>query len=103
MEPFEHPDLTHMALTDILAALGDPIRMGVIATLARSEGEVAWGDFHFEVNKATLSYHMKTLRMAGLIQHRKEGTRCFVSLRKELNQVFPGLLQAILKAAEPKL
>jgi hypothetical protein len=31
-----------------------------------------------------------------VIVHRKEGTRCFVALRPELEAVFPGLLGCIL-------
>jgi hypothetical protein len=30
---------------------------------------------------------------------RPEGTRCFVSLRRDLDELFPGLLQAVLTAA----
>jgi hypothetical protein len=43
---------------------------------------------------------MKVLREAGVILHRKEGTRCFVTLRPELEAVFPGLLGCILGFAE---
>ncbi len=41
------------------------------------------GDFDIGVGRSTLSHHMKTLREAGLTRHRLEGTRCFVSLRKD--------------------
>ena len=37
------------------------------------------------------------LRLAGVITHRKEGTRCFVALRPELEGTFPGLLASILR------
>jgi hypothetical protein len=43
---------------------------------------------------------MKVLREAGVIVHRKEGTRCFVALRPELEAAFPGLLGCILSFAE---
>jgi hypothetical protein len=42
---------------------------------------------------------MKILRDAGVVFSRPEGTRCFVSLRPDLDELFPGLLQAILAAA----
>ena len=32
-----------------------------------------------------------------MILHRKEGTRCFVSLRPELESDFPGLIDAVLR------
>src|SRR5581483_6678931 len=38
-------------------------------------------------------------RLAGVIRHRKEGTRCYVVLRPELERTFPGLLAWILKFA----
>ncbi|GAA3072974.1 hypothetical protein GCM10017600_25260 [Streptosporangium carneum] len=51
--------------------------------------------------KSTLSHHLRVLRDAGLTRTRQEGTRCFVILRRqELQTRFPGLLQAVLAAAE---
>ncbi len=48
---------------------------------------------------------MKVLREAGLLQHRREGTRCWVSLRSELSRDLPGLLDTVLGLAgkEPEL
>jgi hypothetical protein len=42
---------------------------------------------------------MKVLRNAGLIANRKDGTRCLVSLRPELSDRFPGLVETILRLA----
>jgi DNA-binding transcriptional ArsR family regulator len=100
MRKLPHPTASQISLTQVLAALGDKIRLSIVSILARSKGELRWGDFEeeFHVGKATLSHHMKTLRLAGLIDHRKEGTRCFVSLRKDIEKNFPGLLKAVLKA-----
>jgi hypothetical protein len=42
---------------------------------------------------------MKILREAGIAYSRPEGTMCFVSLRPELAERFPGLLPTILDAA----
>lgn len=99
MRQLPHPEIKEIPLTAVLAALGDPIRLAIVATLFKHKGEVGWGEFDFKVGKATLSHHMKTLRLAGVITHRKEGTRCFVSLREDIEQEYPGLLKAILKAA----
>jgi hypothetical protein len=33
------------------------------------------------------------------VVHRKEGTRCFVALRPEIEEKFPGLLNSVLKFA----
>lgn len=100
MRKLSHPPAKQISLTRVLAALGDPVRISVIEILARSKTEVRWGDLEaeFHIGKATLSHHIKTLRLAGLVDHRKEGTRCFMSLRRDIEKCFPGLLKAVLKA-----
>ena len=99
MKEFDHPTTGDITLSTILAALGDPIRLSIITQLALNRSEIGWGAFEVAVGKATLSHHMKTLRMAGLINHRKAGTRCYVALRPDVDRLFPGLLPSILKAA----
>ena len=99
MRQLRHPKMDEITLTGVLGALSDPVRLGIIAALANGD-ERSWGDFDVEVCNSTLSHHMKTLRQAGLINHRKDGTRCYVSLRPDLEAVFPGLLACILKFAE---
>lgn len=53
-------------------------------------------DFSVEVGPSTLSYHMKPLRRAGIAWSRPEGSHCYVSLRPDLEVLFPGLVDAIL-------
>jgi DNA-binding transcriptional ArsR family regulator len=92
-----HPRAEEISVTGVLAALGDPVRLAVVRTL--SDGaEHLRGDFDVPVGQSTLSHHMKTLRDAGVVVSRPEGTRCFVSLRPELEERFPGLLGAVLIA-----
>lgn len=93
-----HPLPDDFVLTDVLAALSDPVRLAIVVTLADG-GEHPWGDLDLGVGPSTLSHHVKVLREAGLITHRKEGTRCFVALRAELEQIFPGLVPTVLKFA----
>ncbi|QDV32614.1 ArsR/SmtB family transcription factor [Tautonia plasticadhaerens] len=100
MRQLRHPEAGELTLGGVLRALSDPVRLRIVATLAGTEGERAWGDFDVEVCASTLSHHMKALRLAGVIVHRKEGTRCFVSLRRELEDTFPGLLGCILRFAD---
>jgi DNA-binding transcriptional ArsR family regulator len=53
------------------------------------------------VAKSTLSHHLRMLRDAGVTRTRQEGTRCFVELRRgDLETRFPGLLNAVLSAAD---
>ncbi|RYZ60205.1 MAG: ArsR family transcriptional regulator [Proteobacteria bacterium] len=99
MKEFDHPQKSEISLCNVLLALGDPIRLSIVSQLASESCEIGWGAFEVAVGKATLSHHMKSLRMAGLINHRKEGTRCYVALRPELESLFPGLLSSILKAS----
>lgn len=99
MKEFQHPEIDEINLCNILLALGDPIRLSIVSQLAENDSEIRWGAFEVAVGKATLSYHLKSLRKAGLINHRKEGTRCFVALRPEIDLIFPGLLPSVLSAA----
>jgi DNA-binding transcriptional ArsR family regulator len=92
-----HPDMTDVTLPQVLSALGDPVRLQVVRVL--SDGvEHLRADFPRTVTDSTLSHHMKTLREAGVVFSRPEGTRCYVSLRTDLDDRFPGLLRAVLDA-----
>ncbi len=92
-----HPAPREITLARVLHALSDPVRLSVVADLASGD-ERGSSEFECGVAESTLSHHLKVLRLAGVIRHRKEGTRCFVALRPELERTFPGLLAAILKA-----
>ena len=98
MRQLPHPKIGETKLCGVLGALSDPVRLAIIGRLADG-AEHGWGDFDAAVCPSTLSHHMKTLRLAGLIDHRKAGTRCFVSLRPDFERRFPGLLSCILAFA----
>ncbi|WP_137802249.1 metalloregulator ArsR/SmtB family transcription factor [Kocuria sp. 2SI] len=97
-----HPDLATVKLPEVLHALADPIRLGLVRLLSDGE-ERAWGQLDAPIAPSTLSYHLKVLRSAGITRTRMEGTRCFVHLRVgDLKDRFPGLLETTLAlAAEP--
>lgn len=85
-----------MDLTKVLAALSDPLRLGLVQLLADGT-ERRWGELDVPVSKSTLSHHLKVLRSAGVTATREEGTRCYVRLRSDdVDQRFPGLLRAVL-------
>ena len=89
-----------MTLAAVMAALSDPVRVAIVRDLS-ARGESACGTFDVGVSKATRSHHFKVLREAGLTATRAEGTHRFVSLRRdEVDARFPGLLGAVLSAAE---
>jgi DNA-binding transcriptional ArsR family regulator len=98
---YRHPKQDEITLTKVLAALSDPVRLSIVSALARG-GECGWSGFDRCVSNSTLSHHMKVLRQAGVISNRGDGTRCFVSLRPELERAFPGLLKSILAFAGGK-
>lgn len=101
-DPYQHPDVAEVSLADVLHALSDPVRLSILQALTPGQ-EAAWSGFMVSVAPSTLSHHMKVLRNAGLIANRRDGTRCLVSLRSELSDRFPGLLDAVLRLmpAEP--
>lgn len=90
-------------LVTVLQALSDPVRLEIVRQLAGCDEHagLACGKIELEVTKSTASHHLKTLRLAGITAEREEGTRKFTWLRKaELQERFPGLLDAVLCAAK---
>lgn len=84
----------------MLHALSDPVRLKIVAELARSGEESTCGSFALPVTKSTCTHHFKVLREAGLIHQRHKGTMRLNTLRREdLEARFPGLLESILTAA----
>jgi DNA-binding transcriptional ArsR family regulator len=96
----DEPQLEEMTLSSVMAALGDPMRVAIVRQLA-AEGERTCGTFDLGISKATRSHHFRVLREAGITHTRAEGTHRHVSLRRDdVDARFPGLLGAVLAAAE---
>lgn len=99
-DPMLHPPRAELELGAVLHALSDPVRLRIVAELARGEAECTCGSFALPVTKSTCTHHFKVLREAGLIQQRAQGTTRLNRLRREdLEARFPGLLDTILQAA----
>jgi len=99
-EQIVHPTVEELELGAVLHALSDPVRLQIVAELARREGEYTCGSFALPVTKSTCTHHFKVLREAGLIHQRHQGTTRLNKLRREdLEARFPGLLDSILQAA----
>ena len=94
-----HPDLTEVELPVVLFALSDPARLELVRGLA-TEGALTVAQCQAqgpEVPKSTFSHHLKTLREAGLIRNEPAGRQRTITLRRdELDERFPGLLDAVL-------
>jgi len=70
-------------LTDAFEALGDPQRRTILRLLSerpRPVGELA---DELPVSRPAVSFHLRLLKDAGLVEERREGTRRIYSLREE--------------------
>jgi DNA-binding transcriptional ArsR family regulator len=99
-ESITHPQRDEIELAAVLHALSDPVRLKIVAALARGDGEHTCGSFDVPVTKSTCTHHFKVLREAGVIHQRQEGTARLNTLRRDdLEARFPGLLATILHSA----
>jgi DNA-binding transcriptional ArsR family regulator len=100
MKILYHPEVKDIQLASVLYALSDPVRLQVVSSIRR-DGEQSCNSFDVPVVKSTLSHHARTLREAGVVRTRIQGTQRMLSLRTEdLNERFPGLLESVLSAYE---
>jgi DNA-binding transcriptional ArsR family regulator len=87
-----------MSLPVVLHALSDPVRLQIVSQLADG-AERSCGSLDLPVAKSTCSHHFRVLREAGVVAQRVDGKCRFNRLRAdELEQRFPGLLDAVLLA-----
>lgn len=94
-----HPPAEALELPAVLHALSDPVRLQIVRSLA-DKGACNCGTFAVPVAKSTLSHHLRVLREAGVTLTEPSGTQRVVSLRRgDLDERFPGLLDAVLGAA----
>lgn len=92
-----HPDIDEVSLAGVLYALGDPVRLTIVSSLAQHRELTCGIAYPLPIPKSTLSHHLKILREAGIIHVRPQGREFYNSLRRdELNQRFPGLLDSVL-------
>jgi DNA-binding transcriptional ArsR family regulator len=95
----ECPATEELELSAVLHALSDPMRLRIVAGLAQ-DGDMACKDFDLPVVKSTCAHHLRVLRESGVIRQRVVGTTRINSLRhEELEGRFPGLIDAVLRAA----
>lgn len=96
-----HPTRDQISLAGVLAVLGDPTRLAIVAYLARNEGRAhACGTFNALGSKSNISYHLAKMREAGVTHTEVAGTNRLITLRRDdLDTLFPGLLGSILAAA----
>jgi DNA-binding transcriptional ArsR family regulator len=93
--------VSQVDVATVLQSLADPVRLDIVGQIAATGagGELSCGQLDVPVGKSTCSHHLKNLSCAGVIAEREEGTRKYLSLRREeLDRRFPGLLDSVLKA-----
>jgi ArsR family transcriptional regulator, arsenate/arsenite/antimonite-responsive transcriptional repressor len=72
------PDLTHLAL--VFHALSDETRLCLIGMLQQGERCVCELTEALGTGQSRLSFHLRTLKDAGLVQDRREGRWVYYSL-----------------------
>ncbi|MEU6058908.1 transcriptional regulator [Streptomyces sp. NPDC047097] len=96
-----HPEPDRIRLAEVLHALADPMRMRVVCRLAEAGAELACSEVELPVTKSTSTHHFRVLRESGVIRQAYRGTAKMNALRgEELETLFPGLLAAVLAAAD---
>jgi ArsR family transcriptional regulator len=87
----------------LFKALGDPVRLGILATLARNGHEVCVCDFTsgFDLNQSTISHHLKILKDAGLVMSVRRGTWGYYSLVPNVHERLGAALATTFKIKVP--
>jgi DNA-binding transcriptional ArsR family regulator len=101
--PFVHTPAENLKLESVLYALADPMRLEIMRRLEAGDcGLNCSAAAPAHLAKSTQSHHFQILREAGLIQSERRGTEVVNTSRvDEIEEKFPGVVSAILKAAKP--
>lgn len=98
----DYPTHPVAGLHQVLSALADPVRLEIVRRL----GTAGWGPLpcarlYDGVSKSTASHHFKILREAGLTERSVvAGQSCQTLRAGEVEEALPGVLAAILSAAD---
>ncbi|MEE8824245.1 arsenical resistance operon repressor [Lentilactobacillus sunkii] len=82
----------------IFFALSESGRYKIVCMLYHVGHEMGCSELnqHVEIDKSTMSYHLRTLREIGLVTTRTQGREKFVQLNTDrINAVLPGLLASL--------
>lgn len=102
-EKIPHPLAEALDLATVMRALGDPVRLEIVRLLADGRPRLC-GDIYTTLGlpNSTGSYHLRTMREAGLTRHVPAGTQRHVSLRRDdLESRFPGLVGVLIGQPAP--
>jgi DNA-binding transcriptional ArsR family regulator len=83
----------------VLQALADEVRLEMVGRLAAADEDLVCAALYDDLPRSTASYHFQILRTSGVIEQYDAGGRRYNRLRRpELEQLAPGLLDAVLTA-----
>jgi ArsR family transcriptional regulator len=92
-----HPDSQRLAQR--FHALGDEIRLDILGRLRGGERCVCELTACLELAQSRLSFHLKVLKDAGLISHRREARWSYYALNAEALREVEAFLSELLPAA----
>src|ERR671918_1391814 len=89
-----------MDIVRTIKALGDPLRLRVLAAVAKDELTV--GEVQEVVGsvQSSVSRNLAILREAGFVQDRKEGTNVYFSVREEMPEPAGELFKSLQERLE---
>ncbi|MFJ6017199.1 ArsR/SmtB family transcription factor [Streptomyces sp. NPDC092952] len=97
----DHPARDEIRVEAVLHALSDPMRLRIVRELAAAGSELSCSCFELPVTKSTTTHHFRVLRESGIVQQVYRGTAKMNGLRRDdLEELFPGLLDHVLDAAD---
>jgi ArsR family transcriptional regulator, arsenate/arsenite/antimonite-responsive transcriptional repressor len=84
-------------LAPVFKALGDPVRLRLLSLIAAAAPEACVCDLTdaFDLSGPTISYHLKTLREAGLVDCERRGTWVYYWVRPEVLRGLADLLGSV--------
>ncbi|RJO79419.1 transcriptional regulator [Nocardia panacis] len=98
---YQHPEVDEIALSRVLFALSEPLRLAMVHALA-TRGEVDSIELGPGLPRTTLTHHTSLLRESGVVFVRAAGRKCLIKLRTDdLDARFPGLIDTVLAGYEP--
>ncbi len=97
--PTARPDRTER-LADLFHALSDPTRLRILSALRNGEQCVCNLTGLLVAQQSRLSFHMKTLKDAGLVKDRREGRWIHYSLVPEAVEEIRLALEELAEAAK---
>ncbi len=71
-----------MGKTEVFKALSDPVRRDILELLQKDRMSAGAIAYKFDMSGATISYHLKTLKKAGLVTEEKQKTFVYYHLNR---------------------